>query len=286
MKKHPVSLKNERVLAYIQIVLGSTICALAYPMFLVPNAIAPGGVTGIATILNYIFHWPVGITSLCLNVPLFILGYRSMGRVFVFRSLVTTVLFSLLIDLLPASAVTADPLLGSVFGGVLLGGGLGLILRGGATSGGSDMIARMVHKHFQHISMGAFLMSIDFTVVLAAGFFIQVEHALYAFISIYVATRVIDVVLEGFTKQKACYIISPSYEDVKRQLLATIDRGVTLLHGQGGFSGEDKPILLCIVTDQELSQVKAVVRQVDENAFVFITDAFEVLGEGFSKLGD
>lgn len=284
MKKHLAVLQNERVLAYVQIVIGSAIAALAYPMFLVPNAIAPGGVTGVATILNHIVDWPVGMTSLVLNVPLFILGYRSMGRVFAFRSLVTTVLFSLLIDFLPIGAVTTDPLLGSVFGGVLLGGGLGLILRGGATTGGSDMVARMVHARFSHISVGAFLMSIDFFVVLAAGFFIKVEYALYAFISIYLSSRLIDTVMEGFSKQKACYVISKSYGLVKQELMEKLDRGVTLLHAQGGYSGEDRPILLCILSAQEVGQLKAIVRQADEEAFVFITDAFEVLGEGFNKL--
>lgn len=284
MKKHLAVLQNERVLAYVQIVIGSVIAALSYPMFLVPNAIAPGGVTGIATILNHIVDWPVGMTSLALNVPLFILGYRSMGRIFAFRSLVATVLFSLLIDFLPVGAVTTDPLLGSVFGGVLLGGGLGLILRGGATTGGSDMVARMVHARFQHISVGAFLMSIDFLVVLAAGFFIKVEYALYAFISIYLSSRLIDTVMEGFSKQKACYVISKSYDLVKRELMEKLDRGVTLLHAQGGYSGEDRPMLLCILSAQEVGQLKAIVRQADEEAFVFITDAFEVLGEGFNKL--
>lgn len=284
MKKHLAVLQNERVLAYVQIVIGSFIAALSYPMFLVPNAIAPGGVTGVATILNHIVDWPVGMTSLALNAPLFILGYRSMGRVFAFRSMITTVLFSFLIDFLPVGAVTTDPLLGSVFGGVLLGGGLGLILRGGATTGGSDMVARMVHARFQHISVGAFLMSIDFCVVLAAGFFIKVEYALYAFISIYLSSRLIDTVMEGFSKQKACYVISKSYDLVKRELMEKLDRGVTLLHAQGGYSGEDRPMLLCILSAQEVGQLKAIVRQADEEAFVFITDAFEVLGEGFNKL--
>lgn len=284
MKKHLAVLQNERVLAYVQIVIGSVIAALSYPMFLVPNSIAPGGVTGVATILNHIVDWPVGMTSLALNVPLFILGYRSMGRVFAFRSLVTTVLFSILIDFLPVGAVTTDPLLGSVFGGVLLGGGLGLILRAGATTGGSDMVARMVHARFQHISVGAFLMSIDFLVVLAAGFFIKVEYALYAFISIYLSSRLIDTVMEGFRKQKACYVISKSYDLVKQELMEKLDRGVTLLHAQGGYSGEDRPMLLCILSAQEVGQLKAIVRQADEEAFVFITDAFEVLGEGFNKL--
>lgn len=279
-------LDNERVIAYLQIAVGSLLGAIAYPMFLVPNAIAPGGVTGLATVLNYIFEAPVGFTSLLMNIPLFVVGYRTMGRVFAFRSLVATVVFSALIDLLPIPAVTHDPFLACVFGGVLLGVGLGMILRAGATTGGSDMVARMVHARFQHISIGAFLLFIDFCVVLAAGFFIQVEYALYALVSIFVTTKLIDVVMEGFTKQKACYIISTAYEQVKEELMDKLERGITVLSAQGGYSGESRPVLLCIVSAQEVGQLKVIVRQADEGAFVFITDAYEVLGEGFGKLGE
>lgn len=278
--------KRERFTSYVQIVLGCFIGALAYPMFFVPNSIASGGVSGISTILNHLFGTPVGLVSLLINIPLFLLGYRSMGRVFAFRSLVATVLFSLLIDLLPISALTQDPLLSCVFGGALLGLGLGLVLRGGATTGGSDLVARMVHNRFPHISVGVFLMSIDFCVVLAAGFFIKVEYALYALISIYLASRLIDTVLEGFSKEKACYVISAEYERVKSQLIHSLDRGVTLLHAEGGYSGQKRPVLLCILSAQEVTQLKALVRQIDENAFVFITDAYEVLGEGFNKLSE
>jgi len=285
MKKLSI-LKNEQVLSYVLILLGSLIGAIAYPLFLVPNHIAPGGLTGIATVLNFLFQWPVGTVSLLLNIPLFIIGYRSMGRVFAFRSLFATVLFSLLIDLIPLPPMTTEPLLGAVFGGVLLGAGLGLILRGGATTGGTDMAARMVHSHFQHISVGALLFVIDCLVVLLAGVTIEAEYALYAFISIYVSTKVIDVVMLGLSTDKACYIISSQYEAIKELLIVKLDRGVTVLHAEGGYSGESRPVLLCVVSAQELGRLKAMVRSTDENAFVFISDAHEVLGEGFRKLAE
>ena len=157
MKKRTSSRWKEIHLAYIQIVLGCLIGAAAYPTFLVPNNIAPGGLTGVATILNYLFNWPVGTVSLILNVPLFLIGYKAMGKVFVFRSLVATLLFSVLIDVLPLEPISKDPLLGTLFGGVLLGIGLGIVLRGGATTGGTDMIARMVHRRFNFITVGMFL---------------------------------------------------------------------------------------------------------------------------------
>jgi len=258
--------------------------ALAYPWFLVPNHIAPGGLTGLATVLNYLFGLPVGITSLVLNVPLFLIGYRSMGRAFAFRSLVATLLFSLMIDALPLEAATTDPLLGAWFGGVLLGAGLGLILRGGATTGGTDMAARMVHKRFVHLSVGTILFAIDCVVVLLAGIYIHLEYALYAFISIFVSTQVINVVLEGLTTEKACYVITAQYEQVKNELMEEMNRGVTLLSARGAFSGDERPVLLCVISAQEVARLKAIVRRADAKAFVFITDAHEVLGEGFRRL--
>lgn len=276
--------KHESLTAYLQIFLGSLVGAVAYPLFLVPNHIAPGGLTGLATVIHFLVGFPVGLTSFLLNVPLFVVGYRAMGRVFVLRSFVATVVFSLLIDLIPLPPMTQNPLLGAVFGGVLLGVGLGLILRGGATTGGSDMVARMVHSRFQHISVGAFLFFVDFCVVVMAGFVIEVEYALYALISIYLSSRLIDAVLEGLTSEKACYVISQRYEEVKEQIMAQLDRGVTLLNAQGGYSGQERPVLLCVLSSQEVGRLKAIVRALDKRAFVFISDAHEVLGEGFRDL--
>ena len=144
----------ERLFSYAQILLGALIGGAAYPLFMTPTSIAPGGITGIATILNHLFRWPVGTVTLLLNLPLFLISYRAMGRIFAFRSLVATIFFTLFIDILPLQPMTTDPLLGALYGGVMLGCGLGLIMRGGATSGGSDMVAKMVNKRFQFISTG------------------------------------------------------------------------------------------------------------------------------------
>ena len=283
-KAKPNILQNERFSSYLQIVIGCVLGAIAYPMCLIPNNIAPGGLTGVATILHFLLGWPVGTVSLILNIPLFVIGYKAMGRIFVLRSFIATVLFSVFIDLIPLPVLTDDPLLGSIFGGVLLGAGLGMILRGGATTGGSDMVARLVHKRLPHITVGAFLMFIDCCVVLAAGFFIEVKYALYAFINIYVCSRIVDLVMKGFASQKACYVITSAHEQVKLAVMERLDRGVTLLMARGGYSGAERPVLLCILSAQEVTQLKTIVLSVDEKAFVFITDAYEVLGEGFAKL--
>ncbi|MBN1778410.1 MAG: YitT family protein [Clostridiales bacterium] len=286
MKSRMTVRRHERMLAYLQIVIGCAIGALAFPLFLVQHDIAPGGLTGVATILHYLFSLPIGLTSLALNVPLFIMGHRLLGRIFAFRTLVATILFSLFIDWLPVMPFPADILLSSVFGGVLLGLGLGLILRGSATTGGSDLIAKMIHARFQYISVGAILFAIDFCVVVSAAFLITPKAALYALISIFITARVIDMVVQGFERHKACYIITEYHETIKQKLLVNLQRGLTILNAKGGFSNADRPVLLCIVSAQELARLKLIVRMEDENAFVFITAAHEVLGEGFDRLSD
>ena len=275
---------REFITGYLQILAGCLLGAAAYPAFLIPNNIAPGGLTGVATILNYLFHWPVGTVSLLLNVPLFIIGYRSMGKIFAFRSLIATALFSLLIDVLPIRPVSEDPLLGTLFGGVVLGAGLGLILRGGATTGGTDMIARMVHRRLPFISVGMFLFAIDCLVVLGAAVAIGTEQALYAFINIYVCSKVIDAVMMGFGGNKACFIMSARWEAVTARLMKEVGRGVTHLDARGAYTGKQQPVVLCVAARQEIMLVKRIVQEEDEKAFMFITEAHEALGEGFSRL--
>ena len=275
---------KERITAWGQILLGCLLGAMAYPWFLVPNHIAPGGVTGLATVLNYLFGWPVGTASLLMNIPLFLIGYRSMGRTFAVRSLGATVIFSLLIDFLPLQPMTHDPLLGSLFGGVLLGVGLGFVLKGGATTGGTDMAARVIHQRIPYLSVGVILFIIDCLVVLLAGFQIQAEYALYAFICLYSSSKLIDVVMNGLTTEKACFINSLHGKEIKQALMDEIGRGVTMLDAKGGFSGQERPVVLCVVSAQELGRLKNIVHRMDPQAFVFISDAHEVLEEGFKPM--
>ena len=284
MREYLKTHKREILMAYAQIFIGSVIGAAAYPAFLIPNNIAPGGLTGVATILNYLAGWPVGITALVLNIPLFLIGYRTMGKVFAFRSLVATALFTILIDILPLKPVSEDPLLGTLFGGVVLGIGLGLILRGGATTGGSDMIARMVHRRFSFITVGMFLFALDFLVVLAAAIFIGGTEALYAMIDIYVCGRVIDAVMVGFGGNKACFVITDAWQKITGRVLNEIARGCTLLEARGAYSGTSRPVVMCVMSRQEMTALKRIVQEEDEKAFMFITEAHEALGEGFSRL--
>ncbi len=278
--------RREVLIAYAQIVLGSVIAGAAYPLFLNDNNIAPGGLTGVAMILHHFFDFlPIGVTSLVLNIPLFLVGYRSSGPIFVFRCLVGTALFSLAIDLLPLKTMTEDPLLASLYGGILLGIGLGLIQRGGATTGGTDMAARMVHKRLPFISVGMFLFALDLVVVVAAGFaFHAPEATLYAMINIAVCSKVIDMVMVGFTANKACFIISGKWETITARVLKEMNRGVTQLKARGGFSGSERPMVLAVISRSELPRLKDIVREEDEKAFMFVTEAHEALGEGFARL--
>ena len=276
----------ERFFSYAQIILGALIGGAAYPLFMTPNKIAPGGITGIATILNHLFQWPVGTVTLILNVPLFLISYKAMGRIFAFRSLVATLFFTLFIDVLPLQPMTTDPLLGALYGGVMLGAGLGLFMRGGATTGGSDMVARMVNKRFQFISTGSFLFAIDFAVVVSAGFLIGATEALYSLICIFLSARIMDTIIIGFSSNKACFIISSRWQEISDRIMRDMDRGVTQLTARGAYTGAERPTLLCVIGRSEIMALKRILREEDEKAFVIIVEAHEAIGDGFTHLTD
>ena len=284
MERLKKAARREQFMAWVQIVIGCVIGAAAYPTFLDPGKIAPGGLTGVAMIMKHLWGWDIGITSLILNIPLFVVGYKAMGRVFAFRSLVATILFSLMIDLLPLREIPVEPILGTLYGGILLGIGLGFILRGGATTGGTDMAARMVHKYLPFLSVGMFLFLIDCVVVIAAWIFIGSSEALYALICIFVSGKAVDMVMLGLSSNKACFVISDAWERVSQRLMNEMERGVTQLTAKGAYTGKDRPVVLCVLPPQEVSRLKEIVRQEDEKAFMFITEAHEALGEGFSSL--
>lgn len=279
---HNKNTKKENIFSYLQIIVGCILGGAAYPLFLTPGNIAPGGLTGLAMVINYLFHWPVGTVTLILNVPLFIFGWKFMGKRFILRTLIATLLFSLLIDLLPLKPLTDDPLLSAIFGGVLLGIGLGLILRGEATTGGTDMLARMIHRSVPAISTGMFLMALDCAVVIVAAVAIGITQALYAIICIYISSKVIDTVMIGFSGNKACFIISTRSEVIMNRILTEMERGVTELSAKGGYTGEDRPTLMCVVSRMEVTAIKNIVRDEDENAFMIVVDAHEAIGDGFS----
>ena len=272
---------------YLQIILGCIISAAAYPLLLAPNHIAPGGLTGFSTILHFYFGLPIGITTLALNIPLLILGWRMIGPRFIARTVFATLAFTLLIDIfdiLRLAPLSLDPMLAAVFGGVLVGLGMGLIIRGNATTGGTDLMARLVHHRFRGLSIGVILFAFDLFVTLLAWIFIGAQHALYAIISVYIITKVVDQAVMGFGTDKACFIISSKPEIIAERLMAEMDRGVTYIKASGAFSGQDQRMLISVVSRMEVPKIKSVVKEEDPKAFMFIMDTHETLGEGFRNL--
>ncbi len=270
------------LLEYLQIIVGSFIGALGLTMFLVPNKIAAGGVSGLATVIHYIFDLPVGWTMLALNVPLFLAGILFLGGGFGVKTVVGAVFFSVFTELTTNfPIITHDLLLSTVYGGLVLGVGLGLVFRARGSTGGTDLAA-MLLNHFSPISIGQGFMLIDFFVIAFAGIVFNWELAMYSWIALFVSGKVVDIVIEGVNYAKAAYIISNEAENISRKILCEMERGVTLLGGKGGYTGHEKNVLLCVVTRLELLRLKKIVRELDPKAFVIVYDVHEVLGEGFS----
>jgi len=268
------------------VTLGVFLTALGLDMFLIPNKIAAGGVSGIATVLHYLVHVPVGATMLLLNIPLFIMGIYRLGLKFGFRSLYGTISLSFFIDALAPflPVLTHDPLLASLFGGVLVGLGLGIVFKYRGTTGGTDLAAAVL-RTYTGANVGQLLFMVDAVVVLAAGFaFNSWELAMYAMITIFVTAWLIDLVQEGFSYAKAFFIISLQSDKIAGAVLNEMDRGATVLRGKGAYSGAERDILLVVVNRAEVTRLKDLVRSIDSRAFVILTDAHEVLGEGFKPL--
>lgn len=268
---------------YALIVIGCLLVALSINMLLEPNKIAPGGVSGVGIVLYHLFGFPVGTTMLVLNVPLFILGIRNLGGSFGARTLFATVIVSGIIDFttfLPV--ITEDPLLASLYGGAIMGVGLGLVFRSGATTGGTDLAAKILHRFIPFFTLGQLLLFIDFAVIVfAAVVFKNYDLALYAMVTMFVASQIIDGLLEGVNFAKAIFIISSKSQFIAERILKDLDRGVTGLDGKGMYTGQDKMVLLCVLPRGEIPALKAIVSEIDKDAFIILTDVREVLGEGF-----
>jgi len=297
-----MSQRKKVVKSYFSIALGCFIVTISMNLFLIPYKLAPGGVSGLSTVLYYVFNGiiPVGILMLILNVPLFIIGYKSKGRKFLFRSIFGAGILSLMIDstyilfnriinehFINFDNTMADPdlLLYALIGGGIMGFGLAIVLREDATTGGTDLISSVLHQVFPRFSVGQHLLFMDgLVIIFAAIVFNSVKLGLYAAMTLYVSTKTIDAYLEGIRFSKSLLIISDNSEQIAQRLLEEVDRGVTGLSGKGMYSRQDKTVLLCVVKREEIPVVKDIVRSCDEKAFVLLMDAREVLGEGFSPL--
>ena len=267
------------------IAAGLILATLGYRLYLIPNNVAPGGFTGIGQIVNHLVPAVgVGLVNLLLNVPLFLVSLRSMGLGFGLRSLLSSVALSLMLDYLPVPAMTDDVLLSAVFGGVLCGAGFGLVLRGHATTGGSDMLAALVHRHVPALKVSVCLFAVDATVVVASGFVFDASAAMYALISVFVMNVVMDQVLEGPGLARSHIIITNHGDEMAERILKELDRGVTAIEARGMYSGEGRTMLLCVVSRLEAVRLRSIVYSVDPRAFVIVQNVHEALGEGFKEL--
>ena len=270
---------------YGLITLASAIYALGFNWFYRPNSIAFGGMTGAAQIINALVpQVPVGALVIVMNIPLFLLGWKLIGGKLLLTSLFAMAISSVFIDLLGAlySFQPMDPMLACVFGGLLLGTGLGIIFSQGSTTGGTDLLARLLKLRLTWLPMGKLMMAVDLVVIVAtAAVFRSLYAALYGLIALTISSYMIDRVLYGLDTAKVAYIISDRWEEIAAVILEDLDRGVTILRGQGGYSRTDKNVLMCAFKQRQIVRIKQLVKQTDPGAFLIVCPAYEVLGDGF-----
>ena len=274
-----------KVLRFSYIVIGGIIFAFGYAAFLIPHRIVPGGVSGIAMILRFLYNTPVGIVAILLNIPLFFLALRILGVSFGVKSIGAIVYTNLLIDFLVYSvgmkSPTENTILAALYGGILLGLGLGLIFRGDASTGGTDIVGQ-VFSRYTNLSVGMWIMIVDFAVITLAGITTRsIELALLGYLALFLSSKVIDLVLEGIDYARAAFVVTTKPDQVTNQIYDRMQRGVTILDGHSPYSGEKRPVIMCVITKKETPFFKSIIKRADNDAFVILTDVFEVLGKGF-----
>ena len=272
---------------YGLLTLGAIVQAASMDLFLVPGQIASGGVSGLAQVLNFHTRLPIGIMVLVMNVPLFVLGWRYLGgRRFFIRTIFTVVLYSVMVDLgllIIRTGPTRDPMLNALYGGVVGGLGMGITFLGQGTGGGSDILARILAR-LRSIPLSQSYLYTDALVILLAGVTFGWERALYALIALYVGGVTAEVITEGAGVVRTAIIVSDKPREVADAILREMERGVTGLHGEGMYTRKERTVLFCVISRSEVARLKAIIHEVDPDAFVVIGQANEALGEGFRPL--
>ena len=276
------------IVDYLYILIGAFVQAIAMRVFLIPGLMVSGGISGAAQIIQFFTGWPIGVMVILGNLPLFALGWRYLsGTRFALRTAASVILFSLFTDLLifviPQDGITHDIVLQALYGGVFLGAGLGLVYRGRGTSGGSDILGRIL-SHHHGVSISQAYLITDGLVVLASGFAFGWERALYGLIVIYVSGLTAELVSEGNSIIRTAFIVTDQPDAVINRIFTTLDRGVTILPGTGAYTGLSRPMLYCVLTRSEINILKTIVHETDPAAFMVISQSNEALGEGFEPL--
>lgn len=280
---------KSRFLDFLFILAGSCVYAISVNALTAPNKIAPGGVTGLATMLKYLIGTPIGVVVFALNIPIIIWAIIEIGYKLVLKTSVAIVLSSVMIDLFAVfmPAYHGNLILVAIMAGVLEGVGLSLVFMRGATTGGTDMIARLLGNRIKFLSMGKLMLIVDGIIILSSAFvFKSVESAMYACIDVFVSTKIIDAILYGTDvgTGKLFFVISPKTEEMAQRIMAELDRGVTFLKSRGGYSKSDGEVMMCAVRRFEIFKVNEIIHSVDSSAFVIVGDAGEITGEGFKPM--
>ncbi|MBQ4104206.1 MAG: YitT family protein [Clostridia bacterium] len=278
---------KQTIIDYIIIAIGAFIFSFGIAMFTSPNNIAPGGVSGIGTMLNHLFNIPIGSVIIAVNIPLFIFSFKKFGRSFFKKSLFATFLTSSLIDILPfilEKHYVYSPLLASIFGGVSIGVGVGIIFLRGGTTGGADILAKLIRLKYPHFSLGTLVFIIDAIIVISTLFvYGSIEALLYSTVSFFVTSRAVDAIIFGAARSKMLLIITTQPQQIAKRIMNDIQHGVTLIPASGGYTNEEKTILLSVVRPNEVAEINKIVKEIDRSAFTVITESNEVFGYGFQN---
>lgn len=274
---------RNNILEYVYVIAGAAVVAIGFNAFLLPNQVASGGVSGISTILHGLFGWNPGLVQYAFNIPLFLAGVVLLGKKFGVKSFVGTITLPLVVLLTDNwEPWTNNPLLGALFGGIVVGLGIGLVFKGNASTGGTDLLAQIITK-YTGLTLGTSVLLIDGLIAISAAIVFDLEKGLYALIGLYVTTKTIDIIQLGFSQSKMVYIITLKEDEVRDAIYAEINRGVTKLPAIGGYTGQERPVLMVVVYQTEFTKLKQLIKTVDPAAFVIVSDAYEVLGEGFKR---
>lgn len=285
-----VNKKHERILSYFLIILGTAAMGISIQCFYDPIGLVTGGFTGLAIVIKSLTDGvvkggiPLWLTNVVLNVPVFILSYILKGKKFVGKTIFGTAMLSVWLYVIPAVDMSqGDYLLAAIFGAVFSGGGMGLVLRGHATTGGTDMVSALIQLKLKHYSIAQIMQILDGAIVVVGLFVFGVRPGMYAMVAIYVTTKVSDAILEGFKYSKGAYIITDKYDEIAQKIMTDLDRGVTGMHAVGMYTGDEKCMLYCVVSKRQIIEVEEIVAEIDPKAFVIVSDVREVLGEGFQE---
>ncbi|MBN8191297.1 YitT family protein [Bacillus sp. NTK074B] len=279
-KKIPL---KEVVKRTILITIGAVIMAVGLEIFIVPNQVIDGGIVGVSIMLSHITGIKLGLFIFILNIPFFFIGYKQIGKTFAFSTLYGIVILSISTTFLhPVAAFTQDILLASLFGGIVLGIGVGMVIRYGGSLDGTEILAILSSKRLP-FSVGEIIMFVNLFILASAGFVFSWDRAMYSLLAYYVAFKIIDITIKGLDESKSVWIISENYEEIGDALLHRLGRGVTYLKGEGAFSGDDKKVIFCVITRLEEAKLKDIVAEHDPSAFLAIADIAEVRGGRFKK---